>query len=96
MGREVKVVWLDSYGVESGWQNIENYSAEPLEITSFGRVIYETDDVIALAHNYASEGERTAEQANGIMIIPKVCVKTISSLTVCDPEPVSEQKPQQS
>ena len=93
--REVKVVWLDSYGVESGWQDIKDYSAEPLEITSLGRVIYESDDVIALAHNYASEGKRTAEQANGVMVIPKVCIKAISSLRADDPAPASEPKQQQ-
>lgn len=94
IGQQVKIIWLDSYGVESGWQDIKNYTAAPLEITSYGRVIYETDSVIALAHNYAAAGSNTPEQANGIMVIPKVCIKTISSLDADGREPVSEQKPQ--
>lgn len=95
VGKEVRVVWLDSYGVQAGWQDIKDYSAEPLEVTSLGKVVYETDDVVALAHNYAEEGEHTPEQANGIIVIPRVSIKTISSCASC-PEPESEQTQQHS
>lgn len=80
VGKEVRVVWLDSYGVQAGWQDMKDYSAEPLEVTSLGKVVYETADVIALAHNYAEESEHTPEQANGIMVIPKESITTIDEL----------------
>ncbi len=74
----VQVKWLDSYGVQSGWQDISEYKANKLEITSVGKVIYEDDDVISLAHNFADETENTCMQANGIMTIPKVCIVQIT------------------
>ena len=70
----VTVKWVDSYGVESGWKDIAEYTACELTVTSYGKVIYEDEKVIALAHNYADETENTCKQANGIMVIPKVCI----------------------
>jgi len=70
----VKIRWNDSYGVQSGWKDISDYKACLLEITSWGKVIFEDDKVIALAHNYADETENTCLQANGIMVIPKQCI----------------------
>ena len=75
----VKIKWNDSYGVQAGWKDISDYSANLLEVVSFGIIIYEDDKVIALAHNYAKETENTYEQANGIMVIPKLCVVEITS-----------------
>ena len=76
----VVVKWQDSYGVESGWRDISDYKATPLIITSFGTVIYEDEKVLALAHNYSDETENTCRQANGIMVIPKVCIDDITSV----------------
>jgi len=73
-GDIVTIKWQDSYGIDSGWKDISDYSAELLTITSWGKVIYEDDKVIALAHNYADETDNTCKQANGIMVIPKVCI----------------------
>ena len=47
------IEWEDSYGVESGWRDISNYSASVLTIKSVGKVIYENDKIISLAHNFA-------------------------------------------
>ena len=77
----VKIRWLDSYGVSTGWQDLEGYQANKLEIESYGVIIYEDDTVIALAHNYAEETDQTPKQANGIMVIPKACILNITSLT---------------
>jgi len=74
----VTVRWLDSYGVQSGWQDISDYKANRLVITSVGKVIYEDNDVNSLAHNFADETENTPMQANGIMTIPKVCIIQIT------------------
>ena len=77
--KEVRVKWKDSYGVDSGWKNISNYSANELIVISLGKIIYEDDKVIALAHNYAEETNNTCLQANGIMVIPKVCIVETTS-----------------
>ena len=79
MNKIVTVKWVDSYGVESGWKDIADYTAHELIVTSWGIVIYEDDKVMALAHNYADETEKTFRQANGIMVIPKVCIIEITS-----------------
>lgn len=91
----VCIKWLDSYGVQAGWQDICEYKANKLEITSVGKIIYEDDDVISLAHNFAEETDKTLAQANGVMTIPKVCIVQI---TPCVPisscqEPESIPKP---
>ena len=73
------IKWQDSYGIEAGWKDISDYKANQLIITSYGKVIYEDDKVIALAHNYADETANTCRQANGIMVIPKVCILETTS-----------------
>lgn len=74
----VKVCWLDSYGVQSGWTEISDFTAEALIITSVGVIIYEDDTIISLAHNFAEETPNTPRQANGIMTIPKACIREIT------------------
>lgn len=81
VGNTVLIIWQDSYGVLSGWQEISDYSASELNIESLGFVIYENDKVIALAHNYAKETDNTPRQANGIMVIPKACIIKITSFS---------------
>ena len=92
----VCVKWLDSYGVQAGWQDISDYKANKLEITSVGKIIYEDDDVISLAHNFADETENTLQQANGIMTIPKVCITQLTSCLFSCQEPESKPKLPQS
>jgi len=78
--KEVKITWNDSYGVTSGWKDISDYKANVLVITSWGLVIYEDDETIALAHNYAEETNNTCLQANGIMVIPQSCIIEITAI----------------
>lgn len=80
-GCTVEVKWLDSFGVQSGWQDISGYNTDKLVITSWGKVIYENNDIISLAHNYAEETQDTVEQANGVMTIPKACIISITSVS---------------
>jgi hypothetical protein len=75
-----KIEWLDSSGIQSGWQELKDFRAEITKIESVGFIIYENAEVIALAHNYANETHSTPEQANGIMIIPKCCIISSSVL----------------
>ena len=96
IGDILMVEWEDSYGVESGWKDISDYSASVLIIRSIGKLIYEDDRVISLAHNFADETEHTPKQANGIMVIPKTCIRNVTSCSFSCQQPVSEQKPQPS
>jgi hypothetical protein len=77
----VTIKWTDSYGVDSGWKDVSDYSAVPLTVTSYGKIIYEDDKVVALAHNYAEATDNTCEQANGIMVIPLACVVSITTFS---------------
>lgn len=95
VGNNVCIIWTDSYGVTSGWQDISGYHAEKLLVESFGKVIYEDDKVISLAHNFAEETDNTIKQANGIMVIPKACIEKITSFSSCQ-EIELEQKQQRS
>lgn len=94
VGKEVKVNWVDSYGVTTGWRDLSDYDATLLHVRSYGIVIKETDEILVLAHNYAAETEYTPEQANGTMIIPKACITDITSFSSC-PVPEKEQMQQQ-
>lgn len=90
--RIVCIKWLDSYGVQSGWQATDNYTANRLEITSLGKVVYEDNNVISIAGNFADETENTEKQANGIMTIPKACIVSISSVSFAPLHQLPEQE----
>jgi len=74
----VSITWIDSYGVTTGWQDINEYEADICVINSWGKVIYEDKNLISLAHNFAEATNNTPSQANGIMVIPKVCITKIT------------------
>ena len=93
VGEILMIEWEDSYGVESGWRDISNYSASVLTIKSVGKVIYENDKIISLAHNFADETDNTPMQANGIMVIPKACIVNVTSCSFSCRQFESEQKP---
>jgi len=74
----VTIKWVDSYGVLAGWQDISEFAPKMCVISSWGKVIYEDTNILALAHNYAEATNHTHLQANGIMVIPKVCITEIT------------------
>lgn len=94
-GDFVYIKWVDSYGVLPGWQDLEDYDANLLVIESAGKVISQTEDVVAIAHNYSDATESTPQQANGIMVIPKKAILGFISFSSCL-SPESMQKLQQS
>ena len=79
INKNVVVKWHDAYN-EFGWKDLSDFSASTLIATTWGKVIYENDKVISLAHTYADETENTSNQVNGIMTIPKSCIVKITSL----------------
>ena len=78
------LTWRDSYGASPGWERLDEFTASPLVVESVGFSVYEDDQLLCLAGSYAPESEHTAEQANGIITIPKCSIvsrKEITSLT---------------
>ena len=92
--RILKIVWVDSFGATGGWQDISEYQPEELVITSVGIPIYEDEKMVALAPNYAKTTKYTSEQANGVMVIPRCSIRSITSCLFCQ-EPVSIPKQQE-
>ena len=80
-GEFVYIKWVDSYGVLSGWVDLSEYSPNLLMIESVGRVIEVNDEIVAIAHNYSDVTENTPQQANGIMVIPRVAIKKVISFS---------------
>ena len=80
LDKMVTIKWVDSYIVEAGWRDISEFDPELCVISSWGKVIYENANLLALAHNYAEATNHTLLQANGIMVIPKVCITEITKI----------------
>lgn len=80
-GDFVYIKWVDSYGVLSGWIDLSDYNPDLLIIESVGKVIRLNDNIVALAHNYSDVTENTPQQANGIMVIPRVAIKEVISFS---------------
>ena len=76
----VKIEWVDSSGVQGGWQFLDDFNTELVRVTSVGFIVEETDDLIALSSNYAESTINSPEQVNGVMTIPKCAIISISSL----------------
>jgi len=88
------IEWEDSYGALSGWVNVEDYSPDILTCISCGIKVYENKKVVALAPNFATATTYTPKQANGLMVIPKSCIKKITSFYRCDLDAVLKRKRQ--
>lgn len=88
---EITIIeWVDSYGAMSGWVNLDDYEPQELVCISSGVKVYENKKVVALAPNFATSTTYTPRQANGLMVIPKSCIRRTTSF-LCF-EPVSKQK----
>lgn len=68
------IKWVDSFGCSAGWGKIEPIDTL-LICHSVGFVIYENEHTVSLANSVAEETKDTMEQANGVMTIPKCCIK---------------------
>ena len=78
--KDITVVeWEDSYGANGGWMDIDNYVPEVLICISCGFKVYEDEKVVALAPNFATSTTYTPNQANGLMVIPKTCIRRVST-----------------
>lgn len=76
---EIAIIeWEDSYGATNGWIDLADYKPEILICISCGFVMYEDEKVVALAPNFATSTTYTPTQANGLMVIPKTCIRRIT------------------
>lgn len=80
----VIIEWVDSYGATNGWVDIEDYAPEALLCISCGMKIFENEKVVAIAPNYATSTTYTPNQANGLMVIPKSCIRKTTSFFYSD------------
>lgn len=84
--RLVLVEWVDSIRPAPEWQFLSEYEASGIvRIASVGWLVHQCGEVIALAPNRGSvEGE--ADQASGIIHIPRVSVVRIADLLEANPD----------
>ena len=68
------IVWIDSFGVSTSWQEIRDITTEPVLCTSVG-FIKETDDYVIVIPHYIKETKHTEETGCGEMAIPKVAIR---------------------
>ena len=75
----VIIKWQDSYyDYSEGWNLLpDDYKADCHTITSYGKIVYEDDKVIAIAHNITDKMENMKRQVNGIMVIPQKSIVEI-------------------
>lgn len=76
----VRITWLDSYSGGDGWIRLTEHTPAPLRVTSIGYLVAETENTYSVSHSYAEETEETAEQAFGLIVIPKVAVTSFCHL----------------
>ena len=69
----VKVLWVDSCNSNMNWTVAEDIEIEPMYIDSFGVVVKDTDEFLAIAQNYGDN----PEQYSNITTIPKGCIKEV-------------------
>ena len=79
LGLGVYVKWCDSNMAENRWLELDDdYSSCFGTVESWGKIIYEDDKVIAIAHNYIDGTDGyNLRQVNGTTTIPKVCILEI-------------------
>lgn len=72
----VKILWIDSCNSNMNWTIVEDIECSPMFIETFGVVVKDADEFIAVAQNYGND----PEQYSNITTIPKGCIKEIFGL----------------
>ena len=81
----IKVLWVDSCNSNMNWTFAEDIEIELMYIDSFGVVVKDTDEFLAIAQNYGNN----PEQYSHITTIPKGCIKEVFVMhedNVCENE----------
>lgn len=69
------IVWIDPHSVDE-WSEIEEIKLDTCKIITFGQVIKEDPQTIAIALNV----DHAENKASCVMIIPKICILDRRSL----------------
>ena len=69
----VKVLCVDSCNSNLNWTVAEDIEVKLICIDSYGVVVKDTDEFLAIAQNYGG----IPEQYSNIMTIPKGCIKEV-------------------
>ena len=81
INKAVCIKWHDSYSTDYTWRELnDSYVAELCTVTSWGKVIYEDDKVIALTQNDVNETKEIMRQNCLTMVIPKSSIDEIITL----------------
>lgn len=77
----VLVVWVDSCGAESGWEDIDNFShAQIMKCKSVGWLVHEDSERLVLVPHVALKDDGEFLQGCGDMVIPKMAVVGVEDL----------------
>jgi len=76
----VYVEWEDSQGCTPAWIALEEFTSVIPTMQSIGWKVFESDELISICGNIALETISTPFQGNGIMTIPKRCIKSIKEI----------------
>lgn len=84
-GERVLVEWVDAvsgYNNPSGWIDLNDFES-PLDIVeTYGVVVLDDKDALCVAGSYSQENDYSPEQGNGIMTIPKACIRGLYSIKI--------------
>lgn len=84
-GKEVLVEWVDAvsgYNNPSGWIDLNDFESPLGIVETYGVVVLEDKDVLCVAGSYCQENDYFPEQGNGIMTIPKACIRGLYSIKI--------------
>ena len=79
LNKMVIVRWLDSHLI-SDWTVVSRLTPKARTIASCGLVVYEDEEVVAVASTYDEENESDSMIASGIMVMPKSCIVEIKNV----------------
>lgn len=84
-GERVLVEWVDAvsgYNNPSGWIDLNDFESPLGIVETYGVVVLEDKDVLCVAGSYSKENDYSPEQGNGIMTIPKACIRGLYSIKI--------------
>lgn len=84
-GERVLVEWVDAvsgYNNPSGWIDLNDFESPLGIVETYGVVVLEDKEVLCVAGSYSQENDYSPEQGNGIMTIPKACIRSLYSIKI--------------
>lgn len=81
LNKRVLVKWIDAISASSGWVDLNDFETSLSHVETYGVVVFEDKYVLGIAGSYAEEQEYSPRQANGIITVPKACIREIIFLS---------------